>query len=117
MSAIKSSGFSSAAKCPAHAPNSPILLTSCTLRVTTLHVIFASQPQQFCKSKGQLHVSAHSPPAGMTVQRLRLYCLAHQDFGYVQISLGNTAMAVGACMHHQSQAEGYAEVAPHKAAR
>ncbi len=39
----------------------------------------------------------------MTVQRLRLYCLAHQDFGYVQISLGNTAMAVGACMQHRHQ--------------
>ena len=33
----------------------------------------------------------------MTVQRLRLYCLATQDLGYVQISLGNTAIAVGAC--------------------
>ena len=38
-----------------------------------------------------------TPPAGMTVQRLRLYCLATQDLGYVQISLGNTAIAVGAC--------------------
>ena len=38
-----------------------------------------------------------APPAGMTVQRLRLYCLATQDLGYVQISLGNTAIAVGAC--------------------
>ena len=39
-----------------------------------------------------------APPAGMTVQRLRLYCLATHDLGYVQISLGNTAIAVGACM-------------------
>ena len=38
------------------------------------------------------------PPAGMTFQRLRLYCLATQGLGYVQISLGNTAIAVGACM-------------------
>jgi hypothetical protein len=39
----------------------------------------------------------------MTVQRFRLYCFATQDFGYVQISLGNTAIAVGACMQQTSR--------------
>lgn len=46
------------------------------------------------------------PPAGITVQRLRLYCFATQDFGYVQISLGNTAIAVGACKQQTPRVEG-----------
>ena len=45
------------------------------------------------------------PPAAITVQRFRLYCFATQDFGYVQISLGNTAIAVSACKQQPPRVE------------